>query len=774
MIPIRRSLRVGLVLLALCGMLPVIQADGSWWLLGVAVATAVASELIHRWGGSRSVHAFVQVAALLSLVFLWIEVYAVAEPVPPIVALSHFLVLLCCCKFFELRTARDCGVVLTIALLLLVVGGLVSAHVVFAVVLVLSMTFGTLWGIAFHQAREVGAIAIRAASSGASTALVADAGSISTPCHARRLAPAVIPIGVLLTLTAVVAFVLTPRGLGQRVFGRFRTPFAGAITGYTDRVELTTNGVQQSDVPVARVRLTRDGEPYGYDGFPLYLRGRTLRCYAQRRWLGPADQHVWHIDASSFDEPRTLSAAAARLGPSQLLHQEIWLERGAGPYLFSLYPPLSVAAGESFPIEQDCDDLSLKVARYSGGPLHYILLSPVPGAADSIGALLDREYADRVANQSRTRRVRDREINRMFDLLPGPSIDRSRIPDRIAELAANVVAPIGDPDDASLHARMADKIREYFRAGQFEHTLGRVDSAAGVDKIEHFLFESRRGHCEFFASAMTLMCQSLRIPARVVTGYYGGEYNPVGSFFVIRRKDAHAWVEVLLKDRGWVLYDPTPSAGNEAAMASSDLGAVLDRIGQYLQFEWVTFVVSFDPEHRRQLFGRFEGWFRQIDESRGGVERAFEIALAFLRGPPELGTSQRVLYWIMLGLVLLMVLLVARVAWILWIMLRERFPRRSPGRFVLRRTPDTRYFDRLLMLLARRGFPKPPQMTPREFAADVAARDPTLAAVVDLTAWYYEAQYGRRSLSPQRSREIRDFLGYLREGLPLTARFRGR
>src|SRR5690606_3365332 len=119
------------------------------------------------------------------------------------------------------------------------------------------------------------------------------------------------------------------------------------------------------------------------------------------------------------------------------------------------------------------------------------------------------------------------------------------------------------------------------------------------DPVVDFLFDNRRGHCEYFASAMTLMCQSLGIRARLVQGYLGGEYNEAGEFYRVRQKDAHAWVEVHLSDRGWTVFDPTPSAARSPEGLDDSLSARLQRVMDYIYFSWSNWVVSFDRETRQ-------------------------------------------------------------------------------------------------------------------------------------------------------------------------------
>jgi len=77
------------------------------------------------------------------------------------------------------------------------------------------------------------------------------------------------------------------------------------------------------------------------------------------------------------------------------------------------------------------------------------------------------------------------------------------------------------------------------------------------DPIDEFLFETRKGFCEHYAAAFTVLMRAAGIPARIVTGYLGGNVNPIGNYLIVRQRDAHAWSEVWLQDKGWVRIDPT-------------------------------------------------------------------------------------------------------------------------------------------------------------------------------------------------------------------------
>lgn len=100
-----------------------------------------------------------------------------------------------------------------------------------------------------------------------------------------------------------------------------------------------------------------------------------------------------------------------------------------------------------------------------------------------------------------------------------------------------------------------DAVIEMLRTGGFVYTL--TPPLLDYDSVDDFLFNTRSGFCGHYASAFVTLMRAANIPARVVTGYLGGEWNPIGDFYIVRQSDAHSWAEVWLEDRGWTRIDPT-------------------------------------------------------------------------------------------------------------------------------------------------------------------------------------------------------------------------
>ncbi len=162
------------------------------------------------------------------------------------------------------------------------------------------------------------------------------------------------------------------------------------------------------------------------------------------------------------------------------------------------------------------------------------------------------------------------------------------------------------------------QVLDYFRQQGFVYTL--TPPLLGRDSVDEFLFDTRRGFCEHYASAFVMLMRAAGVPARVVMGYQGGEMNPVDSYMIVRQSDAHAWAEVWLDDHGWLRIDPTAAvsparielgmrnAGLERELLPSILhpNSALMLQARYLwdsmHNSWNQWVVGFDLKKQRELF----------------------------------------------------------------------------------------------------------------------------------------------------------------------------
>jgi hypothetical protein len=307
-----------------------------------------------------------------------------------------------------------------------------------------------------------------------------------------------------------------------------------------------------------------------------------------------------------------------------------------------------------------------------------------------------------------------------------------RLDPRIRELALRLVPPGMDPWEA------ASKVEAHLQRS-YRYTLdlpGEVD-----DPLAHFLFTRREGHCEFFSTAMAVLLRAAGIPARNVTGFYGGRWNDSGDYFVVRQGDAHSWVEVYFPGRGWVPFDPTP-AGSRGAHASQMWEALVLWFDA-LEVRWRAWVVDYDLRAQFELLRRAADAVSGIGERLGG------------RGGAKLGRAAR---WVLAGVAAAALLGAAVVA------LRRREWRWGGARAA---GPDLdgsqrralQMYRALLARLRRRGKIKPPGLTAREFAELLAKQGaPEAAHVRRVTERYLASRFGGRTLAADEARAL------LREG----------
>ena len=158
-----------------------------------------------------------------------------------------------------------------------------------------------------------------------------------------------------------------------------------------------------------------------------------------------------------------------------------------------------------------------------------------------------------------------------------------------------------------------DKILNEFKTNNFFYSLTPVNQG---NDYENFFFNTKTGYCEYYAGTFTILARLVGIPARIVTGYYGGSYNNLGNFYTFKQRDAHSWVEIFI-DNNWVLYDPTLSVPNENILNSNNSNFEsfetstvtsnneqkidISRVGiyfEYINYVWTNSFLRYDERSR--------------------------------------------------------------------------------------------------------------------------------------------------------------------------------
>lgn len=345
---------------------------------------------------------------------------------------------------------------------------------------------------------------------------------------------------------------------------------------------------------------------------------------------------------------------------------------------------------------------------------------------DRGGGLFLRGIPDRVFEY--TTRLGAEPVSAAREPEPGDdlALDRSGVSDRMSALAREWAREGG----AGERARRIEEhlLRDFRYSTEF---IGR----GGESPLESFLFEARRGHCEYFASSMVLLLRAEGIPARLVTGFYGAEYSWWDKGWVVRQSNAHAWVEAWVGEGGWLPFDPTPPAGRPSALPQSVWLSVRQAY-EALVFRWDRYVLSYDFYDQVGIAGELRAlWDRLLKAVAGREEPAPAPVPSAESGaaPEPERRGERAPAWLLRG-VILFALLAGALGALLW--------RRRPA------WTATAAYARLRAALTGAGVPIPASLAPLALGRLASRRLPEAAPAVDrLLDLYVAESFGGRAPS---------------------------
>lgn len=478
---------------------------------------------------------------------------------------------------------------------------------------------------------------------------------------------------VLAVPLALLLFVFFPR-----LAGSFWTVPRGeeALTGLSDTMSPGSIGKLTTSYDIA-FRARFEGE---------------LPPMQQRYWRGPVlhsfDGFTWSRGAgdSGARTPWDLAGRAYRY--------QIALEPSRQHWWFALDTP----AESPDPAVRLTPDYELLAARPVSDPTSFVVVS----------------YTERHGAAPLS----------AWERLENTALPRARNP-RSRELARELRARAGT--DAGLVTAALGFLRD----GGFVYSL--EPEELGSEQIDDFLFGTRTGFCGHYASAFTVLMRAAGVPARVVTGYLGGEWNPVGGFLAVRQSDAHAWVEVWLEGHGWTRVDPTAVV----EPARLERGA-LDLLPEAMSA--TTRLLRGAPwlVHLLQRWDAANAWWNERV-----VKFDYSTQLGVLERLGFHSPDARTLGW---TFVLVLLGWLAMIAWHL-------------GRSMRPRRPDTiaRAYAVLCRKLAHTGLTRAPHQGPLAYAAALRAAHPALAENARaLLAQYAQLRYGIPQTAT-RAREIEIF-----------------
>jgi transglutaminase-like putative cysteine protease len=597
----------------------------------------------------------------------------------------------------------------------------------------------------------------------------------------RRLAG----VGVATWILALVAFFTTPR-LGNAVWRGAQHGGARSV-GFSREVRLGEMGeILKNDAPAMRLKLTADdGRVLRLEHAP-YIRGVVLSSY----WFDGKEGHWKQPERARGPEIPDLGDPPVG---APVVKTEFWLEQSNSRTLFHLGPTYR---NEDSPEDLAYDRFEARLVQRRRSPfVEYSTPARYAVVTTGIQKNRQRDVWPRRDPQDESEALRsEREL---AELLEWDHFQFSRT----AEIAQQVAEEAGAAAPAQRYL-LAKELEGYFhRPGLFTYTLdttGVPPRPETMDPIEHFMVNHRTGHCEYFASALTIMLRSQGIPARIVLGYHGVEYNALGKFYQVRQSDAHAWVEAFVERRqvpaalqaqlppgrqgAWLRLDPTPAMSDAAD--SGLLGRAAD-VTNYLELLWNDYVLGLNSDKQEQsIYGPVTTRLRlAVEEAKGLWQRsAYRMASAQLRlrrwvRSLGLDAPDARFPWRTILTGLLLTALVAVLARMAWRLLAQHGPGRWWARTARRRSggpgaAPIEFYRRLEKLLSRRRFRRQKHQTQREFALQVAeqfSRSPERRAAAPLldrlVEAYYRVRFGKHPLDSQEAAAIENTLDQLEQTL---------
>ncbi len=632
---------------------------------------------------------FVALVTLIYILFWTLDYFFIAESF--VTATAHLICFLAVMKILTARTNRDYTYVKMIAVVELLAAAVLSASLSFFAYLALFL----LLAIAAFSSGEIRRSAqLRQLSNAAN---VSRGGLSAFPRRLALLSTSLF-MGILV-MTAGMFFVL-PR-TARAALDRF-VPQRYHLPGFANGITLGELGeIKKSSVAVMHVQSFTDGL------LDVRWRGATFSHFDGRRWAnpGPEQETLEPVEHGVLIATKSYYRATTR--PGHNIRYMVQLSDAASDTLFIAGTPGTIS-------------IEVPFVRFIWSSGSYRVPKPPRGVKLNYGvfSFLEDESAP---VQATPEPLPTRERTQLLQLPAG-------LDPRIPRLSRQVTT------GALTEIEKARQIETHLRSN-YGYTLQLLPKAV-PDPLATFLFDRKKGHCEYFASAMAVMLRTVGVPSRVVTGFQSGVYNPLNKQQIVRASDAHSWVEAWIAGRGWTTFDPTPP---DPTAAGVGVMARLSLFFDAAQEFWQDWVVSYDLDRQIVLASNMDVAarhfrFRSFDQVRAWLGEIFVRLTGYASALA-----------IAAGLGVIFVLFGPSIA--NWWRARQRVKRLVRGEGVA--SDATLLYQRMLALLARRGIQKPPWLTPTEFARVLPATE-VRTVVYDLTSYYNEFRFGgRREVAPQ-------------------------
>jgi transglutaminase-like putative cysteine protease len=632
-------------------------------------------------------------------------------------------------KLLYRRNHRDYVHIYALSFLLMVVASTITATFLFVAAFAVYVVLATWALILFHLRREMEENYLVRHSAQAPSQKVGIGRILgSRRVVGRAFFAATFAVAGAIFLGALTVFAFVPRlGAGFVLGARAQT----TVIGLADEVALgrygTAGGARETVVlraTLPRISALPDDRARRDAADRLYFRGAVYDAYDRGRWIRTRRPELRTVLEES--NGRAFLRELGESGPLDSLvgadRQEIEAVGIPAAVLFAADRPVAIelpatrlgAAGAVGVVPRWSGEAALRIGGGEGPSALGGGFVTLAHAHSSPYTSSGHPHRAPAPPRDGLRAAEPRSVHASVPLDPQARLDDLALPDGLTGMR-ELGARLGAGRDT---AGKINAVVDWLRTGHAYTTRPPV-RPAGVDPVDDFLFSQPVGHCEFFASAAVLLLRAAGVPARYVTGFRGGEWNPIGGYVAVRGDRAHAWAEAFVEGSGWTRVDATPPA--EASAPAGRLAATSDA----LDFFWSRWVVGYDLGRQRDL--AHHAWRELGHFGPSTPPGQFLLALA----------AASILVVVARG--------IRRAG-------RRRargLPVLPPGGLTARPQPRSegaidRLYRRTLARLERLGWPRRPHETPHEYAARLRGAGPFGAddAFDHLTRRYTAARFG--------------------------------
>ena len=616
-----------------------------------------------------------------------------------IVAAAHFLILIQIIKLFSLRDNKDYYQLYGLSFFGLVSAAGLTFSLSFIVSFLLYLLMLT-WTLILHHFKEE----TEKAGLGTHTVLHTS----GTPLLTMRFMMTVSLVALFAFAMTLAFFYAIPR-VG---FGYLRSRNDNRLySGFSRTIDLGLFGPVKLDSQVVmRVQMPRRQASPGRT--PIHWRGVALDHYDGRSWKSqaPFNRLAASRSGGSFQ-------IREKTGDGRVVKQVFTVEPLNIDVIFSV-PALYAVSGKFRYLKTNrMGTVEHPFFGEANGRCTYTVLSEVRLTRDG------REIAG-------LGRPTEDESGSLLQV-PEPAT-------RLRRLTEQVVANRGS-DYEKVGAI------EQFLKKEYTYSLD-VTRNPSETPLDDFLFFQKRGYCEHFATAMALMVRTLGVPARLVSGFTGGEWNDFGEYYLVRQKNAHTWVEVYFPDMGWITFDPTPT-GDRQVQAFPLLTGLFQYLDA-LRWKWNRYVINYRLRdqitmvrmaHRRSIHLREIG------------EKILEVLKAqYRRWSGKRPPWQKTIVLLLAGI---------GVMWTVCLILRKWSPWARSPRGAKPQSTRVDFYRRMVKILEAKGFSRRQGTTPLEYADEVIrAGGQSFRGVLGITRLYNRHRFGKGRIAPAEMDQIRSKL----------------